>query len=223
MISMLFLLLLFLLVTILSTTKLTSQVKLIAEHPFTVNGDISDVKTDLALMRLRAERLQSYNQPEDVAMVGHALDVIYADMEVLLDEIDNLYLGPKEDTDALQLSFHEIRDAHEQLLEFAALQSSTTDVIAAYEEEKLYPLYETLEQNAQQILSFVPNTQHDIFTSANHLGNSSLLWSIIIITAVTFSLFLFLYMIRKMSRRLYEKNRQFELLSDTAWKTVWIR
>ncbi len=57
--------LLFLLVTILSTTRLASQVKLISEHPFTVNGDISDVKTDLALMRLRTERLQSYNQPED--------------------------------------------------------------------------------------------------------------------------------------------------------------
>ena len=61
MVSLLILLSLFLLVTIFSTSKLTSQVKLIAEHPFTVNGDISDVKTNLALMRLRAERLQSYN------------------------------------------------------------------------------------------------------------------------------------------------------------------
>lgn len=60
--ALLALLLLFLLVTILSTTRLASQVKLISEHPFTVNGDISDVKTDLALMRLRTERLQSYNQ-----------------------------------------------------------------------------------------------------------------------------------------------------------------
>ena len=50
-VSLLILPSLFLLVTIFSTSKLTSQVKLIAEHPFTVNGDISDVKTNLALMR----------------------------------------------------------------------------------------------------------------------------------------------------------------------------
>lgn len=216
MVSLLILLSLFLLVTIFSTSKLTSQVKLIAEHPFTVNGDISDVKTNLALMRLRAERLQSYNQPEDVAKVKEALDEIYVSMEALLDEIDDLYLGPDDDMDALRLSFHEIRNAQEDLLEFAALPSSTTDVIAAYEEEQLYHLYEKLEQNAQHILSYVRNTQQNIFTSADHLGKSSLVWSIIIIIAVTLGLFFFQYAIRKMSLRLYEKNRQFELLSDTV-------
>lgn len=35
---------LFLRVTLFSTTRLTSQVKLITEHPFTVNGDIGTSK-----------------------------------------------------------------------------------------------------------------------------------------------------------------------------------
>ena len=70
-----------------------------------VNGDISDVKTDLALMRLRTERLQSYNQPEDVAKVGNALNELYIEIEETLDEITALYLGPTEDTAALRFSF----------------------------------------------------------------------------------------------------------------------
>lgn len=220
--ALLALLLLFLLVTILSTTRLASQVKLISEHPFTVNGDISDVKTDLALMRLRTERLQSYNQQEDVAKVRSALDELYADIEALLDEVDELYLGPAEDTAALRRSFQDIQDAQESLLAFAALPSSDTDVIAAYEEEHLYPLYEAFEENAQQILTYVRSTQQRIFTGADHLGKSSLVWSLIIITAVTLGLFFFQYTIRKMSRRLYEKNRQFEMLSDTVDETFLI-
>lgn len=96
---------LFLRVTLFSTTRLTSQVKLITEHPFTVNGDIGDIKTDLALMRLRTERPQSYNQPEDVEKVRSAPDVLYLNIDVLLDEIDALYLGPSEDTDALRQDY----------------------------------------------------------------------------------------------------------------------
>lgn len=213
---LLVLLFLFLLVTLLSTNKLTSQVKLISEHPFTVNGDISDVKTDLALMRLRTERLQSYNQPEDVAKVGNALNELYIEIEELLDEITALYLGPPEDTAALRLSFENIKEAQGELLEFAELPSSTTDVIADYEEEHLYSLYEQFESEAQHILTNVRGTQQSIFTSADKLGKSSLVWSLLITTAMTLGLFFFQFAIRKMSRRLYDKNRQFEMLSDTV-------
>lgn len=216
MFSLLILLFLFLFVTLLSTTKLTSQIKLITEHPFTVNGDISDVKTDLALMRLRTERLQSYNRPEDVDKVRTALDQLYLGMEALLEEIDSLYLGPGEDTESLWLVFQEIQDAQEKLLDFAALPDSTTDRIAAYEEEHLYPLYDQFEENAQRILAFVRNTQQNIFISADYLGKSSLTWSFVIITAMTLGLFFFQFTIRRMGRRLYEKNRQFMILSDTV-------
>ncbi len=131
-----------------------------------------------------------------MAKVRSALDALYADIEALLDEVDELYLGPAEDTAALRRSFQDIQDAQESLLAFAALPSSDTDVIAAYEEEHLYPLYEAFEENAQQILTYVRSTQQRIFTGADHLGKSSLVWSLIIITAVTLGLFFFQYTIR---------------------------
>lgn len=220
--SLLILLLLFFLVTFLSTTRLTSQIKLLTEHPFTVSGDISDVKTNLALMRLRTERLQSYNQPEDVEMVGYALEQLYAAIDVLLEEIENLYLGSAEDTQTLRLDFQEIKDAHKEFLEFAALPDSTTDVIAAYEEERLYPLYGKFEESAQKILTFVRGTQQNIFTSAGKMGKTSLIWSLVIVSVMTIGLFFFQFAIRKISRRLYEKNRQFEILSDTVDETFLI-
>lgn len=154
-VSLLSLLLLFLIVTIFSTSRLASQIKLLTEHPFTVNGDISDVKTGLALMRIRTERLQSYNQPEDVEMVRRALKDLYAEMKQLLDEIDELYLGPDEDVDALRKTYVEIQEAHQLFLEFAKQPGSTTDQIAEYEEVNLYPLYNTFEENAAKILTFV--------------------------------------------------------------------
>ena len=220
--ALLALMLLFCLVTLISTSRLTAQVKLLTEHPFAVNGDIGDVKTDLALMRLRTERLQSYNRPEDIKKVRAALEELYADLDPLLDEIDSLYLGPPGDTAALRQAFSEIREAQGLLLEFAQLPDSATDDITAYEEEHLFPLYEQFEGSARRILTFVRNTQQSIFTSAEQMGRATLVWSLAITVLTSLCLFFFQFAIRKVSQRLYEKNRQFEVLSDTVDETFLI-
>ena len=124
-IMLLCLLLLFFIVTLLGNHHLVSQVALLTEHPFEVNGDIGDVKTNLAQMRVRTERLQAYNKPNDVNIVRLALERLDAEMEALLNEIDSLYLGPKEDTDTLRNAYNEIQEAHELLLQFAVLPNST--------------------------------------------------------------------------------------------------
>ncbi len=215
-------LILFFVVTAVSTSKLASQIKLTTEHPFAVNGDISDIKTNLALMRLRTERLQSYNQPEDVEKVRLALDDLYEDMEKLLNEVDDLYLGPDEDIKAMEDTYSEIQKAQNDLLEFAIKPSSTLNVIAQYEEDNLYHLYERFEQNAEKILTYVRGTQQAIFVSAEKMSRTSFRWSVIIITAMVLGLLFFQSAIRKMSSRLYNKNKQFELLSDTVDETFLI-
>lgn len=218
-VSLFALLLLFLSVTLFSTSRLTEQIKVITEHLFTVNGDISDVKTNLALMRIRTERLQSYNQPEDIETVRISLEEIYEETEKLLAEIDVLYLGPDEDIEALEETYAELLEAHEQFLDFSKLPTSTTDVIADYEEEKLYPLYDKFEEETAQILAYIRKTQQDIFTAAQKMSSSTARWSCIIIAATTLGLILFQVVIGKMNRRLYQKNRQFEALSDTIDET----
>ncbi|MDO5602314.1 MAG: response regulator [Oscillospiraceae bacterium] len=215
-ISLLLMLFLFLIVTVLSTNNLASQIKLLTEHPFTVNGDLSEVKTNLALMRIRTERLQSYNQPSDVRHVREALKELSTNMDVLLAEIGDLYLGPEEDIVRLKDIYEEIREAHEAFLNFAVLPTSTTEAITAYEEENLYPLYQAFEEQAQQALLFVRGTQQNIFNSAERMSKSTLVWSFIIIAAITLGLIAFQYALRKMNRRLYNKNRQFEILSNTV-------
>lgn len=221
-VSLFVLLLLFLGVTLFSTNKLASQIRLLTEHPFTVNGDISDVKTSLALMRVNTERLQSYNQPEDIDTVRAALETLYIEMEVLINEIDALYLGPDEDIEALQNTYQAIQKAHQDFLEFSKLSSSVTDAIAEYEEIHLYPLYNTFEEDATRILTFVRGTQQSIFTSAEQMSKSTMVWSCVIIIAMTIGLLFFQSAIRKMSQRIYQKNLQFEVLSDTIDETFFI-
>lgn len=63
---LLLLMLLFFVVTIFGNQHLSTQMALLTEHPFTVNGDVGNIRTNLAQMRVRTERLQAYNQPEDV-------------------------------------------------------------------------------------------------------------------------------------------------------------
>lgn len=221
-VSLLILLFLFLVVTLFSTSRLASQIKLLTEHPFTVSGDISDVKTGLALMRIRTERLQSYNQPADVELVRMTLEDLYSTMDVLLDEIEALYLGPEEDVTMLRNTYADIQEAHRLFLDFSELPSSTTDMIARYEEEHLYPLYDEFEEDATRILTFVRGTQQSIFISADQLSKSTMAWSFIIIIAMTVGLLFFQSVIRKMNQRLYQNSRQFEVLSDTIDETFLI-
>ncbi len=221
-VSLLALLAIFLVFTIFSTGNLASQVRLLTEHPFTVNGDISDVKTNLALMRIRTERLQSYNQPTDIEVVRASLDELYLEMELLLDEIDTLYLGPDADVDALRGTYEKIKNAHELFLDFAKLPSSTTNVIAEYEAAHLYSLYDAFDADATQILSFVRSTQQSIFVSAEQMSRTAAVWSCIIFTATTVGLLFFQSVIRRMNQRLYQKNRQFEVLSNTIDETFII-
>lgn len=221
-VSLLSLLLLFLIVTIFSTNRLASQIRLITEHPFTVSGNASDLKTTLAMLRIRTERLQSYNQPSDIEIVRESLKSFYTDIERLLDEIDELYLGPEEDTAAIRETYEAIREAHRLFLDFSALPSSTTDVIADYEEMHLYPLYEAFDEDASRILAFVRNTQQNIFTSAEQMSKSTAVWSVIIFSSTAIGLLYFQSVIRKMNQRLYQKSRQFEVLSDTIDETFLI-
>lgn len=221
-VSLLALLLLFLVVTLFSTNKLASQIKLLTEHPFTVNGDISDVKTSLALMRVRTERLQSYNKPEDIETVRIALKELYSEMEELLNEIEALYLGPEEDFIALKNTYVSIKEAHQSFLEFSKLPDSTTDLIADYEEKNLYPLYDSFDEHATRIMEVVHNTQQNIFISAEQLSQSTVVWSLIIIVAMILGMLFFQYIIRKTNKQLYEKNHQFEVLSDTIDETFLI-
>lgn len=219
---LLLLLLLFLAVSLYSTQKLSSQIELITKHPFTVNGDISDIKTELALMRIRTERLQSYNQPDDIEKVRAALQDIYSDTDYLINDIDNLYLGPDEDVDALKATYHAIQSEHQALLDFAALPGSSLDVIARYEDEHLNPLYDQFEKDAQVILTFVRNTQQNIFNSAALMSKNTLVWSIVIFAAMVLGLLIYQFAIRKMNQRLYDKNQQFEILSNTIDETFLI-
>lgn len=221
-VSLLILLFLFLVVTLFSTSRLASQIKLLTEHPFTVSGDISDVKTSLALMRIRTERLQSYSQPADVELVRMALEDLYSTTDTLLDEIEALYLGPEEDVTMLRNTYADIQEAHRLFLDFSELPSSTTDMIAGYEEEHLYPLYNEFEEDATRILTFVRGTQQRIFISADQLSKSTTAWSFIIIIAMTVGLLFFQSVIRKMNQRLYQNSRQFEILSDTIDETFLI-
>lgn len=221
-VSLLALLILFLIVTVFSTNRLASQIRLLTEHPFAVNGDISDVKTNLALMRIRTERLQSYNQPEDVEKVGLALEELYVDMEALLEDIDVLYLGPKENVNDLTETYEKIKQAHRLFLNFAKLPSSDTDSIAEYEEKHLYPLYDTFEEDAAKILTYVRGTQQSIFSSADRMSKSTVLWSVIIVVVMSAAMIFFLSVIKRMNLSLYQKNRQFEVLSNTIDETFFI-
>lgn len=221
-VALLALLFLFFIVTLVSTMKLAGQIKLVTEKPFTVSENINEIKINLAMIRIRTERLQAYNQPSDIEMVRESLENFYDAIDGRLEEIDTLYLGPHEDVVLLRQTYQEIKEEHELFLEFSERLDSTTDDIADYEQKNLYPLYDILEEEANTILDFAHNTQQNTFMSADLISKSTMVWSCIIIAAMAGGLIFFQSLIRRMNHWLYEKNKQFEVLSDTIDETFLI-
>lgn len=216
------LLILFLCVTLSSTGKLSAQIRTITEHPFTVNSYMGEVNTDMALMRVRIERLHSYREPEDIQLIHQALEELHEKIWPLINSIDDLYLGPDDDVETLQSSYGAIREAHNNLLEYADTASLTPIMISEYENAFISPLYEEFDAASQRILAYVRNTQQKIFISAEQMSRSTLYWSLVIVAAMVAALITFQFLIHKTNLRLYEKSRQFQLLSDTIDETFLI-
>lgn len=212
----------YLVITIYSTNRLNDQIKLTTEHPFTVSYNTGEAKTAIALMRVRTERLQSYNHPKDVEEVALELDDLYSNMDSLLKGIKDMYLGPDEDVKVLQDTYSQIYDNQHTLLEFAKHPENGTEDITAFEQKNLYELYETFNKAAEKIQGFTSTTLANVSNSADLLRKNTLLWSVIIFTVTIAGLIIFQTLLSRLIQTIANKNQQFDTLSSTIDETFLI-
>lgn len=101
--------LLYLLMTIVSSAQLAAQTDIISEHPFEVVISAGDVKLYLSEMQVRTERLLRYHGAAEVDAVRQELDGLYTTLQQPLSRIEELYLGGEEDTRRLKGTLEKVR------------------------------------------------------------------------------------------------------------------
>lgn len=221
-IGLILLLLIFFLVTLFSTISFKTKIQTVTEHPFVVTRGVGDLKTGLAQIRIRTERLQSYNTPEDVETVRNSLKELYQEMDQTFAEIGPLFLGPSEYIQTARQLLSEIENRHQSFLDFAAEADHDKLEITAYEKEHLYSLYDDFDAELEQIRSTAYNTQLEVYKTADSQQKQTLIWSLVIVLTMIAGLLFFQSFLSRMNRKIYEKNRQFDILSQNIDETFLI-
>ena len=215
--------LLYLLMTIVSSAQLAAQTDIISEHPFEVVISAGDVKLYLSEMQVRTERLLRYHGAAEVDAVRQELDGLYTTLQQPLSRIEELYLGGEEDTRRLKGTLEKVRVEQEAFLEYAARDDTEEGEIAAYSAEHLTPLYRQATDEAERLIAVAQEKKVGYGETATRLRRTTLVGSVLLISAIV-GVFLFSQrLLRRQRDELAYRGRLFDDLSRSIDDAFVIR
>lgn len=219
MVGLSFLLALYLGITIFSTQHLNEQIQLLSKHPFVVSQEIGNIRTDIALMRVYIERLQFYNDSDDLQLVRTKLRELQQKMEHSIDQVEALYLGPPEDVAALRQNSENLIKIHGDFMAFMDQGQGDPEDMKVFQRQQMHPVYTEFEEVLEKIFSYTQHTQLQVNQTAPKVQQRALIWSVIIVTAVFFGLYLFRHLLLQMYWEIFRKTQYLDILSRTIEET----
>ena len=139
------LLLISLAVNIVNANRLMHQMDEITEHPFQIVVATGSASTSIARMRVQTERLLYDNMPDTVAKVQQNLTDLSQKLDGSIAIIRDKYLGDTAVVAQLEINFSALKEAHAELLSYAAADIRSEDEIIDFCEKEAYPLYDKIE------------------------------------------------------------------------------
>ena len=203
----------YLLMTLWSSNQLVDHTEVIAAHPFEVVASAGDLRTNIAEMRIRTERLTMHNSVKDIALVRDALNELYEAAEERVDYIGSLYLGAQEDVDALRALMARLRTAQDACLEFAAQSESSLSQIEEYETEYLHPLYSEATETLDHMVESAQTKKVQYGEMTERLRTNTLIGSLILVMPIIGALLLSQRALRKQREELTLRSQLFDALS----------
>ncbi len=203
----------YLVMTIDSSNKLSGKTEIISEHPFEVVISAGDLKTQVTEMRIRMERLTSHREEKDLQMIRETIPKLFERADKALREMEAQYLGDPKDIEQLEETMTALRNEQKACLEFAALDSSTTEGIERYQGAHLYSLYELADKRISHIISVAKDKKVQYGEEAGSLRAQTLLGSIILIFLMVGVLLFTQYIMYRQRRELARRSALFDNLS----------
>lgn len=210
---LIFLMLLYLSLTIYSSNKLAEHTVFISSHPFEVVISIGDVKACLSEIQIRTERLAKYNSEADIELIRNALDLFYETIKEPMSTIESQYLGDPNDVQAVKSTLEKL--VRELELYVILAGDAATDELEAFEAEHLYPLYEQAAVQLDEITATAQERKLWYGETAEALRKATLTGSLILMSMMIVALLLSQYVLRRQRRELVSRSLLFDNLSQS--------
>lgn len=210
---LIFLMLLYLSLTIYSSNKLAEHTVFISSHPFEVVISIGDVKACLSEIQIRTERLAKYNSEADIELIRNALDLFYETIKEPISTIEAQYLGDPNDVQAVKGTLEKLVKELELYVILAG--DAATDELEAFEAEHLYPLYGQAAVQLDEITATAQERKLWYGETAEALRKATLTGSLILMGMMIGALLLSQYVLRRQRRELVSRSLLFDNLSQS--------
>lgn len=209
------LMLVYLAMTLWSSNELAMHMEVVSEHPFEVVASVGDLKTYVAGMRIRAERLMMHQEEEDIKLVEESLESTYQAMEVPLDKISTLYLGDQQNVKDLKDTFARLKEEQGAFLAFAIKEDSSLEEIEQYESEHLSPLYGQAAELLDIMLKSAQSMKVKYGKMAESLRWKTLWGSLALMSLMIGGLLSTQYILRRQKKDLVLRSQLFDNLSTS--------
>lgn len=220
-IGLIFLMLMYLSMTIVGSINLARQTAIIAEHPFEAVIAVGDIKQYISEMNLRVERLKRNHNEEDITYKNEVLGNLYSEIDTSLKRLEELYLGDKEDIHVLRDTLEELKNVQNEYVIYIAGSEPETTEIDKYQ-ERLNALYLKALSNAQEIITVAQTKKVGYGETASNLRQITLIGSVALMSLMIGALLFYQYVIRKQQRELLYRSQLFDNLSTSIDDTFVI-
>ena len=142
-----------------SIGRINANLDQIANYPFQAVERTGSLRVLSEQASLIMTRFPFINTPDVMEDVRRQVDEIYDQMDPLLEEIADAYLGPAADLDALRAQLDLVHAAQNEMMDYAAADDRSAQEIDDYQSVHLDPLQAQLDACMDTILS----ASHDSF------------------------------------------------------------
>ncbi|MCD8169340.1 MAG: response regulator [Clostridiales bacterium] len=207
------LMLIYLIMTIVTSARLAAQTEIISSHPFEVVISAGDVKLYVSEMSLRTGRLVRHSSTDDVEFARTNLEELDCSLGMPMAEIEELYLGDEKDVRVLKDTLALLQTEQADYLDFCARPVVTAEEIEAYAQAHLQLLYDRALEQTEGIISTAQVKKVGYGVTSEHLRVTNLLGSITLMGLMIGVLLVSQYVLHRQRKELVYRSRLFDNLS----------
>ncbi|MDO4275670.1 MAG: response regulator [Eubacteriales bacterium] len=207
------LMLCYLVMTVSNSSSLAAQTEIISNHPFEVVISAGDIKLYVSEMSLRTDRLKRHHNSEDIRIAGDKLEELEGSLEEPVSRLEELYLGQKEDVQALRSTLVFLQTEQDIYLEFCKQEELTEEDIETYVEEHLQPVYDRALEQADGIISVAQEKKVSYGITAERLRLMNLNGSILLMGLMVAVLLVSQFVLHRQRKELVYRSKLFDNLS----------
>lgn len=195
------LLIIYYIITLVNTNKISKQIKAIHDHPFTVAIAAGELNTCVSKLQVLPDFLFQNRTPETIDTIQNYYTTNNTIINQNIDFIIERYLSHPEDIQKLQEIYNSLYKKQTMLLTLCENPSVTDDEIRSFFSEHIQPLLRELEDLTISIIDGAKEKFAEFEKFAREKQMSTIFLSTILILVVIIALYIYLFLLKYKSKK----------------------